>query len=69
VIACFNYHIKSNIRGAGHYLEFRISYIAIFFPKTKRCRLNSSGSGQSPEADSCEHGNEPSGFIKGEKFN
>jgi hypothetical protein len=30
--------------------------------------INSFGSGQGPLAGSCEHGNEPSGSIKGEKF-
>jgi hypothetical protein len=32
------------------------------------CGLDSSGSEQRPAANSCEHGNEPSGFIKGEEF-
>jgi hypothetical protein len=32
------------------------------------CRLNSSGSGQRPVADSYEHGNELSGSIKLGKF-
>jgi hypothetical protein len=30
-----------------------------------RCGLDASGSGQRPVAGFCEHGNEPSGFIKG----
>jgi hypothetical protein len=30
--------------------------------------LDASGSGQEPVADPCEHGNEPSGSIKGEEF-
>jgi hypothetical protein len=29
------------------------------------CGLNSSGSGQGPVAGSCEHGNEPSGSVRG----
>jgi hypothetical protein len=33
-----------------------------------RYGLDSSGSGQGPVAGSCEHGNEPSGFIKGREF-
>jgi hypothetical protein len=33
-----------------------------------RCGLDSSDSGQGPVAGSCEHGNEPSGSIKGGKF-
>jgi hypothetical protein len=33
-----------------------------------RCGLVSSDSGYGPVVGSCEHGNEPSGFIKGEKF-
>jgi hypothetical protein len=31
-------------------------------------KLDSSGSGYGPEADSCEHGNELSGSIKGGEF-
>jgi hypothetical protein len=31
-------------------------------------RLNSSGSGEGPVTGSCEHGNEPSGSIKGGEF-
>jgi hypothetical protein len=30
--------------------------------------MNSSGSGQGPVADCCEHGDEPSGSIKGGEF-
>jgi len=33
-----------------------------------RCGLDSSGSGQGLVGDSCEHGNEPSGSIKGGEF-
>jgi hypothetical protein len=33
-----------------------------------RCGLDSSGSGQGPAAHCCEHGNEPSSFIKGGEF-
>jgi hypothetical protein len=32
------------------------------------CGLDSSGSGWGSVAGSCEHGNEPSGSIKDEKF-
>jgi hypothetical protein len=32
------------------------------------CGLDSSDSGQGPVADLCEHGNEPSGSMKGRKF-
>jgi hypothetical protein len=32
------------------------------------CGLDASGSGQGPVAGSSEHGNEPSGSIKGEEF-
>jgi len=32
------------------------------------CGLDSSGSGQGPAAGSCQHGNEPSGSIKGKEF-
>jgi hypothetical protein len=30
--------------------------------------MDSSGSGKRPVAGSCEHGNEPSGSIKGKEF-
>jgi hypothetical protein len=33
-----------------------------------RCGLNSLDFGQGPVVGSCEHGNEPSGSIKGEQF-
>jgi hypothetical protein len=33
-----------------------------------RCGLDSSGSRQGPVAGCCEHGNEPSGSIKGGEF-
>jgi len=33
-----------------------------------RCELDTSGSGQVPVTDSCEHGNEPSGSITGGVF-
>jgi len=33
-----------------------------------RCGLDASGSGYGPVADSCEHGNELSGFIKVGEF-
>jgi hypothetical protein len=33
-----------------------------------RCGLDVSGSGYGPVAGSCEHGNEPSGSIKGWEF-
>jgi hypothetical protein len=33
-----------------------------------RCGPDASGSGQESVAESCEHGNEPSGSIKGEEF-
>jgi hypothetical protein len=33
-----------------------------------RCELDASGSGQGPVAGCCEHGNEPSGSIKGGEF-
>jgi hypothetical protein len=33
-----------------------------------RCGLDSSGSGQGPVVGSCEHGNYPSGSIKGGEF-
>jgi hypothetical protein len=32
------------------------------------CGLDSSGSGQSQVAGSCEHGNNPSGSVKGGDF-
>jgi hypothetical protein len=32
------------------------------------CGLESSGSGKGPMAGSCEHGDEPSGFIKWREF-
>jgi hypothetical protein len=32
------------------------------------CEVDASGSGYRPVADSCEHGNEPSGSIKGGNF-
>jgi hypothetical protein len=32
------------------------------------CGLDASGSGQEPVTGCCEHGNEPSGSIKGVKF-
>jgi hypothetical protein len=34
----------------------------------RRCGLNASGSRQGPVAGPCEHGNEPSGSIKGGEF-
>jgi hypothetical protein len=34
----------------------------------KRAPTDSSGSGYGPVADTCEHGYEPSGFIKCEEF-
>jgi hypothetical protein len=34
----------------------------------ENCGLHSSGSGEGPVVDSCEHGNEPSGSIKGREF-
>jgi hypothetical protein len=34
----------------------------------EKCRLDSSGSGQEPEAGSCEQGNEPFGSIKNKEF-
>jgi hypothetical protein len=33
-----------------------------------RCGLDASGSGQKSVAGSCEHGSEPSGYIKGREF-
>jgi len=30
--------------------------------------VDASGSGEGPVVDSCEHGNESSGFTKGDKF-
>jgi len=36
-----------------------LSYVRVF-------GLNSAGSGWSPVAGSCEHGNEPSGSVKGD---
>jgi hypothetical protein len=33
-----------------------------------KCGVDSSGSGWGPVAGSCEHGNEPSGSIKGGEF-
>jgi hypothetical protein len=33
-----------------------------------RCGLNSFGSGEGPVVGPCEHGNEPSGSIKGREF-
>jgi hypothetical protein len=33
-----------------------------------RCGLNTSSSRQGPAAGCCEHGNEPSGSMKGGKF-
>jgi hypothetical protein len=33
-----------------------------------RCGLHSSSCGQGPVAGSCDHGNEPSGYIKGGEF-
>jgi len=33
-----------------------------------RCGLDSTGAGYGPVAGSCEYGNEPSSFIKGEEF-
>jgi hypothetical protein len=34
----------------------------------ERCGLNACGSGLGAVAGSCEHGNEPSGYIKYEEF-
>jgi hypothetical protein len=33
-----------------------------------KCELNACGSEQGPVAGSCEHGNDPSGSIKGKEF-
>jgi hypothetical protein len=33
-----------------------------------KCELGASGSGQGPMAGCCEHGNEPSGSIKGKEL-
>jgi hypothetical protein len=33
-----------------------------------RCGLDASGSGQGPMAGICEHGNEPTGSMKGSYF-
>jgi hypothetical protein len=32
------------------------------------CGLDAYGSGLEPVADSCEHNNQPSGFIRGREF-
>jgi hypothetical protein len=34
----------------------------------RRCGLDATGSGQGPMADSCKHGNEPSGSIQCGEF-
>jgi hypothetical protein len=34
----------------------------------ERCRLDASALGQGPVESSCEHGNKPSGSIKGGEF-
>jgi hypothetical protein len=34
----------------------------------RRCGLDASASGLGPVAGCCEHGNEPSGSIRGEEF-
>jgi hypothetical protein len=34
----------------------------------ERCGLDATGSGKRPVVGRCEHGNEPSGFIKVEEF-
>jgi len=34
----------------------------------RKCGLYAFKSEQEPAAGSCKHGNEPSGFIKGEEF-
>jgi hypothetical protein len=36
--------------------------------KVTGCGMDSTGSGEDPVADSCEHGNEPSGSIKRGEF-
>jgi hypothetical protein len=36
--------------------------------RVRSCELDSAGSGYGPVAGSYEHGNEPSGSIKGEEF-
>jgi hypothetical protein len=33
-----------------------------------RCGMDTSGPGQEPVVEFCEHGNESSGFIKGREF-
>jgi hypothetical protein len=41
----------------------------IILKSVGRCGLHSCDSGWArPVADSCEHGNEPSGYVKGEEF-
>jgi hypothetical protein len=34
----------------------------------EKCELDASGSGKGQMARPCEHGNEPSGYIKGGEF-
>jgi hypothetical protein len=36
--------------------------------QVERCEMDASGSGYGPVAGSCEHGNEPSGSMKGREF-
>jgi hypothetical protein len=36
--------------------------------RVEKCGLDSSGSEQGPTVGSCEHGNEPSGSVKGGEF-
>jgi hypothetical protein len=36
--------------------------------RVRRCGLDASGTGLGPVIGSCEHGNEPSGSIKGEEL-
>lgn len=49
-------------------LHIRILLILILVLWKKGCELNSSGAGQVPAAGSPEHGNKPSGSIKGGQF-
>jgi hypothetical protein len=49
----------------SHFIARFFSYLFFFSVFLGGCRLHLSGFGQDTLAGCCEHGNEPSGFIKG----
>jgi hypothetical protein len=59
-----------NLKGRDHSedlgVDGRVILELILGKRSGRCGMDAYGSGYEPVADSCEHGNEPSGSIKDE---